>query len=265
MSSIIQAVPDFFTETIAYREFLKQSVLRDLRTKYKRNVLGYVWTMLHPLAMMAILSVVFSQLLRVGIKDYAIFLFCGLLPWNYFQSTVLMSLGTIRASARLFTQVPVPKFLFVLSISCSNLVNLLFALVPLLILAFVFQHELTPAVFAFPLMLVPVFFFTMGVSLLVATFNIFFNDTNHLTEVGLSAIYFLSPILYERSMLPENLQWWLDFNPMVAQIDLFRGIFYSGVLPDPWTYLFVLAQSFVVLLIGLLFFRRLEDKFLYYV
>jgi ABC-type polysaccharide/polyol phosphate export permease len=265
MNAVLTAVPDFFSQTLAYREFLKQSVIRDLKTKYKRNVLGYVWTMLHPLAMMAILSVVFSQLLRVGIEDYAIFLFCGLLPWNYLQSTILMSLGTIRASARLFSQVPVPKFLFVLSVACSNFVNLLFAIVPLVALCWFFDHSLTYRALLFPIMLIPIFLFTIGIALIVSTFNIFFNDTNHLTEVFLSAIYFLTPILYQQSMLPPEYQWWFEWNPLVAQIELFRGVFYANALPDPWMYGTALLHALVALVIGLLFFRKLEDKFLYYV
>lgn len=90
--------------------------------------------MVHPLAMMAVLAVVFSNIMRIPVQDYAVFLFCGLLPWNYFSSTAMMSLGTIRANTRLFSQIPVPKYVFVLSISFSNLFNFLVSVVPLLLL-----------------------------------------------------------------------------------------------------------------------------------
>jgi ABC-type polysaccharide/polyol phosphate export permease len=265
MNLVVDVIPDFFGQMFAYREFLKQSVLRDLRNKYKRSALGYVWTMLHPLAMMSVLALVFSNLFKFGIKDYAIFLFCGLLPWNYFQSTVMMSLNTIRLNARLFSQVPVPKFLFVISVAFSNFANLLFALAPLLLLMAILGHPFHASALLFPVLLIPVLLTTLGVALLLATLNIFFNDTLHLSEVGLSMLYFLSPILYDRSMLSPEMLKWFQLNPLFYQVEMIRGVFYSGAVPDLATFLWSLLGSFVFLTLGLVVFKRLEDKFLYYI
>lgn len=255
---------DFFVQVYGYREYLKQSVMRDLRTKYKRSFLGYLWTMLHPLGMMIILATVFSHIMKIDIQDYTVFLFAGLLPWNYFNSTAMMSLSSIRANARLFGQIPLPKYIFIVSLICSNLVNYLLALVPLMILILAMGRPIPPTVLALPLVLFPLLCVVAGVSLILAVSNVFFDDTLHLSEVGLQALYFLSPVLYDRRHLPPELVHYLEFNPLFCQIEFLRGIFYGGVLPDPALYLWNLAGSLFILGLGLWIFKKSENKFLYF-
>ena len=262
---ILSLVPNFFYEMYSYREYLIQSVQRDLKNKYKRSVLGYLWTMVHPLAMMTVLAVVFSHIMNFPTKDYAVFLFSALLPWNYFNSTSMMSLGTIRANARLFSQIPVPKFIFVLSIAFSNLANLLFALIPLFIIMIATGKEISFTALFFPIAFIPLFLVVVGVSLVFAASNIFFDDTLHLAEVGMSMLYFLSPILYDRTKLPEDLIRWLELNPIFYQIETFRGIFYAGNLPELVPYLQNLGISLLVLIFGLAIFKKAEDRFLYFI
>lgn len=253
----------FFAQSYHYREYLKQSVLRDLRTKYKRSVLGYVWTMLHPLAMMTVLAIVFSGIMKLD--DYAVFLFTGLIPWNYFNSTSLMSLHTIRSNARIFGQVPVPKYIFVVSLLCSNLTNLLFSIIPLLLLMIFFGRPIQPAVLAFPIILLPLICVVLSVSLLFAASNVFFDDTLHLAEVGMQALYFLCPVLYKRDMLPPHISEYLALNPLAFQIESFRGLFYSGTFPDPYLFIANFAFSLILLIISLRIFNRVQDRFLYFV
>lgn len=255
----------FFVRIYQYREYLSQSVARDLKTKYKRSVLGYFWTMLHPLAMMSIIAVVFSHIIRMNIEDYAVFLFCGLLPWNYFNSTCMMSLHSIKSNAKLFGQIPVPKYVFVLSVAMSNLVNLLLALVPLLLVMAVAGRWVQWPVLLFPVVLVPIFCVTIGISLILSTANVFFDDTQHLAEVGFQGLYFLSPVLYHRDLLPDWLVQYLVYNPMFLQIEFMRDIFYEGVVPNPALFGVNLLGSLAVLALGLWVFERNEGKFLYFV
>lgn len=256
---------DFISQTYAYREYLKQSVMRDLRTRYKRSFLGYLWTMLHPLAMMTILAVVFSHIMRIPIKDYAVFLFAGLLPWNYFQTTTLMALGTMKNNARIYSQIAVPKYIFILSLTFSNLINFILALVPLLVIMLAVGRSIPLTVLAFPVVLLPLFCIVVGLGLTLSTLNVFFDDTAHLTDVALQALYFLSPILYQRTMVPAGLVQYLILNPLFCQIEFMRGLFYDGVLPDPATFLVNFAGSVLILAFGLMIFRKNEDKFLYFV
>lgn len=255
----------FFKSIYSYREYFFQSVLRDLRTKYKRSVLGYFWTMLHPLAMMTIIAVVFSHIMRIPIKDYAVFLFAGLLAWNYFQSSALMSLNSVKHNARLFGQIALPKYIFILSLSVSNFVNYCLALVPLLLIMLATGRPIYPSILAFPVVVLPLLFVVVGVSLILATTNVFFDDTLHLSEVALQALYFLSPILYDRSMLPTWLVEYLVFNPLFLQIEFLRGLFYAGSLPDPTLFAINFVASFLILNLGLFVFTKNEDKFLYFI
>jgi len=255
---------DFFIQVYRYREYLRQSVQRDLKIRYKRSVLGYFWTILHPLGMMAILSVVFSQIMKIAVKDYAVFLFPGMLAWNYFHSTTMMSLGNIRANARLFGQIPLPKYIFIISLVSSNLINMLLAFVPLLIIMLVLGRPLTPAILFLPVALLPLIFVTIGVALLVATSNVFYDDTLHLCEVFLQALYFLCPVLYHRDMLPKSLLDVLVLNPLFCQIEFIRGLFYDGALPNFEIFSINIVGSLVILLLGLKVFSVSEKKFLYF-
>jgi ABC-2 type transport system permease protein/lipopolysaccharide transport system permease protein len=221
--------------------------------------------MLHPLLSMTVLALVFSTLLRIQMDHYALFLFCGLLPWNYLNSTILMSLDSIRSNSRIFSQVPVPKYIFVLSIALSNFINLLFALVPLIVLMLVMKHPLHLTALSFPIVIIPVLFTTIGISLALAALNVFFGDIRHLTEVALGLLYFLSPIIYDRSMLPESFHKWLAWNPLLYQIEQLRGVCFDGKLPFGGAFCLSLGFSSLILICGLLVFKRAEDKFLYYV
>ncbi|MBP9837746.1 MAG: ABC transporter permease [Proteobacteria bacterium] len=262
---IFSALYDFIVNIYRYREYLLQSVARDLRKRYQGSVLGYFWTILHPLGILTILTLVFSKIMNIGIKDYAIFLFPGVLTWNYFNSTLMLSLMSIRNNAKLLNQVPVPKFLFVISYALSNLINYFFSLLPLIIIMKFMGHQLSIYIFALPLLLFPLLLVTIGISLFLANCAVFFDDTLHITEVALQALYFLCPILYYREALPSEIIPYLILNPLFTQIEFIRGVFYQGVMPDVSIYLGNCLLSFVFLLTGLLIFKINENKFLYFI
>lgn len=255
----------FFNNIYQYREYLIQSVARDLKIKYKRSFFGYLWTMAHPLAMMGVLTIVFSQLMKMPAKDYAVFLFSGLLAWNLFHSTTLMSLHSIRANARLFGQIAVPKYIFVVSILFSNLINYLLALFPLFVIMLVVGRGIPATALLLPMVLIPFLFVVIGVSMILATANVFFEDTAHLSEVGLSVLYFLTPILYEPKILPEQLRVVLEWTPVFELTNYFRDLLYYGIVPEMSAYGYTVAVSTAILFIGYALFERNQKKFLYFI
>jgi len=262
--SVFKNVGDFFKDIYRYREYLKQSVARDLRKTYKRSYLGYVWSMLNPLLMMAILAVVFSSIMRQNIEDYAVFLFAGMIPYAYFSSTNNGSLGTIRSNARIIDQVPVPKYIFPLSVAFSNLVTFMISLIPLFIVTLVMGRAIPLTSLALPLIVLPLFLATVGTSLILSCANVFFEDTAHLTEVVLRALYFLTPILYRRDQLPEWLMDYVVFNPMFCLVEFMRDLVYYGRFPDWTVYSIHLAGCFLILVVGLHLFKKSQSKFIYY-
>lgn len=261
----IDNLKEFCSSVVDYREYLKQSVLRDLKKQYKRSSLGYVWSMLQPLLMMITLTVAFSKLIGSRTENYSVFLFCGMLPWGYFSSTIMASLHSIKGNMRIISQVPVPKYLFVLTVAASNVVNFLLSLVPLVLVMLFVGHPVSVTALGLPLVFLPLILTSLGVSLLVSAMNVFFEDTEHLTTVVLRAVYFLCPILYAREHLPEWVIKWVTLNPMFGTIETMRSLVYEGHLPDPITYAANVGGGLVVLMIGLAIFRRSDSKFVYFV
>lgn len=256
---------NFFKVIYKYREYLKQSVARDLRKRYKRSFLGYFWSMLNPLCMMIILTVVFSNLMRSNLEAYAVFLFAGQLPFTFFQTSIGSSLDSIANNMNLMKQVPVPKYIFPLAIVFSNLADFLLTIIPLFLVMFVMNVSFKASIFFLPFVLLPLFCFTVGLSLLFATANVFFKDTQHLVDVLMKAIYFLCPVLYAREQLPTWLTKWLVLNPLFTMIENMRSIFYAGELPNFPIYFISLTASLLILTIALVIFKKSESKFIYFV
>ena len=260
----LSLVMKFFSDIYEYREYFIQSVARDLRRRYKRSVLGYIWSMLNPLLMMIILAVVFSHIMRMNIKNYAIFLFSGSIIWTYFNFTVLVSIGAIRANATIMSQVRVPNYIFPLSAAFSAIVDMFLSIVPLLLIMLFLGHKISYHILALPIVLIPLFFFTMGISLFVAVGNVFYEDTAHLTDVVLKALYFLCPILYMRNMLPDWLVPYISINPLFSMIEFGHDLFFYARFPNVFTYIYVLIASFITLIFGLYIFNKSEKKFMYF-
>ena len=187
-----------------------------------------------------------------------------MIPFAYFSGTNNASLGTIRANARIIDQVPVPKYIFPLSIAFSNMVTFLFSLVPLMLVTLVLGRSIPPTIFAIPLVMIPLFIASVGTSLILASANVFFEDTAHLTEVVLRGLYFLSPILYSRDQLPDWLQDYIIFNPMFCLVEFMRDLVYYGKFPAFSAYAIHFCGCLALLVLGLYVFRKSESKFIYF-
>ncbi len=256
---------EFLKSIFLYRDYLIQSVMRDLRKRYKRSILGYLWSMLNPLLMMIVLTVVFSKMMRSeDIDHYAIFLFAGMIPWTYFSSTVLASLHAIKGNIQIISQIPVPKYLFVLSLAFSNMYTFVISLVPLILISLFMGHPITWHFLLFPICFIPLFFITMGVSLCLAALNVFFEDTEHLTGVVIQAMYFLCPILYPMTMLPPEVVTILEFNPMFSMTIIFKDIFYNNQIPEMHNIIYTLVSSVLVLIAGLVIFNKADKRMIYF-
>jgi ABC-2 type transport system permease protein len=221
--------------------------------------------MLHPLLLMAILTVVFSHIMNRSMQDYAIFLFCGLLPWQFFSTTVTGSLDAIRSNLSIMEQVPIPKFIFSLSKAFSELINFVLSIVPLIFLMIILGRDVSWTVLALPLVLFPLFLLSIGLALLFSATNVFFEDIRHLSSLLFRGLFYLTPIIYSRNDLPEALVNYLVFNPMFHIVEFMRDLFYHGMLPELSTYLISLAVSLLILAVGLWVFKKTEDKFVYFI
>jgi ABC-type polysaccharide/polyol phosphate export permease len=261
----IRVIAELVTTLFQYREYLKQSVARDLRKAYKRSLLGYLWSMLNPLFMMLILTIVFSKIMRVQVEHYSVFLFAGMLPWQYFSQTVVGGLDSVRANRRIIEHLPIPKYVFILTLAFSNLANFSLSLVPLLGVMLFVGKSFSLSMLALPFIVLPLMLISVGAALFFATMNVFFQDTRHLVGVFLQALYYLTPIIYGLQHVPPSLAKWMRFNPMCYVVELMRKAFYYGEVPSMASFSVAFGISLLILIIGLGVFRKAESRFMYFI
>lgn len=261
-----------------YRYLLSQLVTRDFKVKYKRSVLGVLWSVLNPLLTMIILYVVFTTFFGMGktkgIKDYAVYLLSGLVIWNYFSEATNLALGAVVTNFNLLTKVYMPKYIFTLSKVLSSALNMLFSLVPLyLIVGIEAARHQVPFGWTnllLPYDLVMVIIFSMGMGLLLSAMTVFFRDMFYIWGVVLTAWMYFSPIMYSLDLVTNK--WYtgfvmtlMKFNPMYHYLNFARKILLNNQVPAPSQFLYTFIFSAVMLVIGILFFRSKQDNFVYYI
>ena len=251
------------TELYRYRFLLWNLISRDLKVRYKRSVLGFLWAMINPLLTMAVLLVVFIRLFRFEIEHYPVYILAGLLLWNLFARGTSVAMRAVLDNSGVRRQIYVPASVFVAGAVGSALVNLAFALIPLLILTLAsgVPPRLTWLYLPVPILQTTVFAF--GVGVILAALAVFFADMLDIYEVVLNAYFYLTPIIYPVSILPPLLVGLQLFNPANYFLDAFRLPLIDGVLPSLSS---VLISTFAVLALtaaGWSLFTRLSDQFAY--
>jgi len=259
-------------ELYRYRELVKNLVIRDLKVRYKNSVLGVLWSLLNPLLMTLVFTVVFTLMLPQGeIEDYPVFFMCGFLPWSFFAASLTMATGSIVNNAHLIKKVYFPREILPLSEVLSNLVNYMLALVVLFAMLLVFRIKLTPALLMLPLIILAHTMFTLGMAFLLSTANVFYRDTQHILEIVMQAWFFLTPIFYPITLLPESkvilgltidIQLWARrLNPMASLVASYRDVLYRGVPTGLDFFLRTLLTCLLVLVVGYLIFCRCSSVF----
>jgi ABC-type polysaccharide/polyol phosphate export permease len=254
-----------FRALIRYRDLLVQLVRRDIVTRYKRSVLGILWTMLNPLGTMIILSIVFSQMFGTQ-ESYPAFVITNLIAWNFFAQSTQFSLNATLWGSSLFQRIYLPRTAFVVSTAGTGVVNLVLALVPLT-LVFLFTGvmiHISALLLPFALLLLAIF--ALGISLLLSTLVVFFPDVNEFYPVVLTAWMYLTPIMYPESLLANNRfgYWIMSLNPLYRELKLFRMVLFDGVIPDVHEWLIGIIVALVTLTLGWYFFTSKSKSFGYY-
>ena len=245
-----------------YKPLLFELVSRDLKTKYRRSALGFLWTVLNPLGMMLVMTVVFSTVFRQNIENFPVYLMCGQLIFNFFNEASNMAMTSILGNAALIKKVYVPKYLFPLSRVCSSMVNMLTSFVALIIVIVATRTPITWTIVTavFPVLYVSLFAF--GVGLLLATVVVSFRDMQHLYGVITTAWLYITPIFYPISMLPDNIARIIKLNPLTSFVELMRyAVLYDT--PAPWKYhAYSIAWCVIVIVLGMYIFKKKQDKFI---
>lgn len=247
-----------------YRFLIRQLVNRDFKTKYKRSVLGVLWSFLNPLLTMLVQYLVFSSLFRFDVPYYPLYLLAGVTLFNFFSESTSMTLSSIVGNASLITKVYMPKYIYPVTRTLSSLVNLLLAIIPLLVVMLLSGLYPTKAIFLLPFPLICLMVFSLGIGLILASSMVFFRDTQFLWGVLTMIWMYLTPLFYPASILPQSVAWVLKCNPLYYFVTFVRTLLMEGISPEPLMYVQCAAFAFGALLIGGLIFKKSQDKFVLY-
>lgn len=264
----MNAAANSFSQLIRFRELIVLLVQRDLKVRYKHSALGMLWTLLNPLLQMAVYALVLATILRVDVKNYAVFVLSGLLPWIFISISATSSAHSLLGAQGLIRKIAVPQAVYPLSLVGSKLVDLLFSLVPLALLSLLMGGPVGPSWLFVP---VAVFFatcFASGLSLIFATLTVFFRDLRHLIEVLFQLWFYLTPILFTAEQVEKVpypiVRLIVGLNPATSIVRCFQIPVYEGRFPDPVTVAIAAGWSFAALLVGFAAFQRLEPRHIHY-
>lgn len=256
---------NYMQNFMKYRHLLKELVIRDIKVKYKRSILGLLWTLLNPLFTMVVLSIVFSNIFKNDIENFPVYLIIGQVMFTFFSESTNMAMESIIGNAQLIKKVYIPKYIFPISKVLSTFVNLLFALIAVMIVVIVMNIKLTIAALFSPLALIYILIFSTGVGLILASINVYFRDMRHLYGVVLTAWMYLTPIFYPMNIIPKDYIGIVQANPLVYMIEYFRECILYGNIPSISLNLTCLSTGIVTLIIGLFVFYKSQDRFILYI
>jgi len=240
---------------------------RELAARYRGSVLGIVWALLTPVVMIAIFTIIFSGIFKAKFGagssqwDYALYLFCGLLPWNAFQESLQLSSNTIVAHSNLVKRVVFPLETLPVSLSLAAVVNQMFGTVALILAAILLRGQLHATIVFLPLLVIPQLFATLGAAWLVASLGVFVRDIVQGITLFLMAWMYLTPIIYPESMVPGRYQGIVNLNPFTALVRNYRRIILDGSIPDWHGLGYFSAFAIASFLLGYWWFARTRKNF----
>lgn len=247
-----------------YRPLVHELVVRDLKVKYRRSFLGYVWSLLNPLLMMTIMSLVFSYMFRYRIPNYPVYLICGQTLWAFFSESTSAAMSSVFLNGPLIRKVYVPKFIFPISRVVSSFVTMSFSLAAVLIVMLATGVKLSWYILLFPIPLLTLLLFCTGVGLALSALAVYFRDVLHLYGVVIMAWMYLTPIFYPVSALPEGIAGVIRLNPMYYYLTFFRDVMLNGVLPEASLWLGCFGYGLLAVALGGMVFQKLQRNFILY-
>ncbi len=249
-------------EIYAYREMVYSLVHRDLKGRYKGSVLGFAWTFLNPLLQLAVYTLVFSIIMRNGIKDYYLFLFVALVPWIFFSSCMAAGAGCIRQQGDMIKKIYFPREVIPLSFVTSQFVNMLLSLIVVFAVVVFSGKPMNPvALLYLPLIMIIEYLIALGLTMLISGITVYMRDIEYLMNIIMMAWQFGTPVMYGLDQIPERFMFLFNLNPMTPVIVAYRDILYYGQVPEMNTLITAVVFGIVTLIAGVLVFGRLKLHF----
>lgn len=256
---------ELLRDSYRYRELIWALAIKELKIRYKRSVLGFLWALLNPMLLMLVLTVVFSTIMNVSIPHYAIFLLSVLLPWTFFSQSLSYAAESIVGNADLIKKVRVAKLVFPIAAVVSNMINLLLSFIPLVMIVIAMRHPFYWTWLYLPIPLLALTIFTLGATFFFAAANVYYRDVAHILQIVIQVWFYLTPIIYEITIFPARYRWIFKLNPVIFVLNGFRLSVYYGKLPELWSVFASFLCGLVALVIGFAIFRKHQDEFVFYV
>lgn len=252
-------------DCIRYGFLIKQLVARDFKTKYKRSILGALWSFLNPILTMAIQYIVFSTIFRSGIENFPVYLLSASILFNFFTEAVGNGLGSITGNVSLITKVSIPRYIYPVSRVLSAGINLLMSTFPLFIVIILTGCKFSTSYILMPLVYIFLLLFCVGLSMLLSTSMVFFRDTQFLWGIASLLWMYATPIFYPESIIPERFSFIFKLNPMYYYLKFFRTILMDNVAPELSLIGMCMFWSIIAVVVGAYVFHKNEKKFTLYI
>ena len=257
-------IKNVVTNLKKYMFLLQQLVSRDFKVKYKRSILGVVWSLLYPLLTMAVMAIVFSNVFKFSTPGVS-YLLSGLVMFNYFSEASNLAMSSVVANFSLLNKIYIPKYIFPLSKCLFVGINFLLTLIPLYVVLFATGTGINIYHIFLPYAFLCLFMFTLGMGFILSAVSVFLRDMFYIYGIVIMMWTYLTPIMYDISTISPTLQPFLKLNPLYHYINFAREIILYGRIPQTFTWLTCIVSAVVVLIIGVVVFKKTQDKFIYYV
>ena len=249
-------------EIYAYREMIFSLVKRDLKGRYKGSVLGFLWTFLNPLLQLAVYTMVFSVIMRAGIKDYYLFLFVALIPWIFFSSSLTGGASCIMAQQDMVKKIYFPREVLPIAHVTSQFINMLLSFIVVFAVLIFAGYTMNPlAILCLPVIMIVEYILALGLTMIMSAVTVYLRDMEYILGIITMAWQFLTPVMYSIEQAPEEVQMIFQINPMTSVIVAYRDILYYGRVPELGTLLSAVVVGIVMLLVGWFVFDHLQKRF----
>lgn len=259
---MINKMKQYLENFLKFKSLLYELAARDVKIKYRKSVLGILWTVLNPLLMMIIMSIVFQNLFKFDVENYPIYILTGNVIFNFYSESTSGSLTAIIGNSSLIKKVYIPKYLFVISRVISSLINLLSSFCALIIVMLFSRFELT---YSIGLVIIPLFYltvFSLGVGLFLSAITVKFRDVMHLYSVFLTALMYLTPVIYPLESLPGLVYKVVRLNPLTWILEMFRDVVMYNSLPSSAGIIVCSITAIIAMVVGLVTFYKQQDTFI---
>jgi lipopolysaccharide transport system permease protein len=246
---------------LEYRELIKIMTISELKVKYQSSILGFTWSLLNPLLMMLVLYFVFNNVFKATQNHFALYLLIGIVSWRFLANGTSSAIASIVGKPSLVTKIRIPRQVLVLSVVLSSFISSILEFVVLVPLLFILGVGLSPYILLFPVIHLIFFMMVYGMSLILASLYVYYRDLNQIWEVIVQMGFFLSPIIYPLTTVPENYLPYYMLNPFTVVIQMYRDILLYHTAPAPADLAFAFLVGIALIMLGSAIFKRLERRF----